>query len=99
MSSDWHESLTSPSGEVFHRVGDELLTAQEALSLVESGAWVMIDSCGDGCVGIDWLSDRERRDVAKRGMTLSRNGYGRFQRWESHAGQVAVFVDGGDLRR
>ena len=99
MASDWHESLTSPTGEVFHRASTDPLTVHEALSLVESGALVMIDSCGDGCVGIDWLSDKERQAVAKRGMLLSRRGYGEFQRWESHAGQVAVFVDGGDLRR
>jgi len=97
--SDWHESLTSPTGEVFHRATTGPLSKAEALELVQSGALVMIDSCGDGCVGIDWLSDRERRDVVKHGMTLSRRDHGEFQRWESHAGQVAVFVDGGDLRR
>jgi hypothetical protein len=97
--SDWHESLTSPTGEEFRRVLPRPLSKQEALSLVESGALVMIDSCGDGCAGIDWLTARERREVVKRGMTLSRRGVGEFQRWESRAGQVAVFVDGGDLRR
>ncbi len=84
---------------MFYRASSEALSKQEAHSLVESGALVMIDSCGDGCVGIDWLSDRERREVLKRGMTLSRSDHGEFQRWESRAGQVAVFVDGGDLRR
>lgn len=97
--SDWHEFLTSPSGDVFHRANGESLSKDEALELVQSGALVMIDSCGDGCVGIDWLSDRERREVVKRGMTLSRRNHGEFQRWETRAGQVAVFVDGGDLRR
>lgn len=95
---DWHESLTSPSGEVFRKVWAPV-PAAEATELVAAGALVMIDSCGDGCVGVDWLDSNDRRAVAKRGMALARGDHGELQRWESGSGQIAIFVDGGDLRR
>lgn len=96
--SEWHGSLKSPEGEVFCWVAGPL-TPADAQELVAQGALVMIDTCGDGCVGVDWLDENERKAVAKRGMALSRRDHGEFQRWESQSGRVAVFVDGGDLRR
>jgi hypothetical protein len=96
-STRYHQTLAAPDGASFTFVDDDL-ERDDAVAMVEGGALIAIDPCGDGCAGIDWPDQKTRTAMAKRGMLLKRREQGELERWHDDTGRTLVFVNGGELR-